>query len=226
MFLDRPEIASGEALAGVVRPGNAGSNTAADHIEVLRLAVENLPEAARPSQDNPEAPRYVVRGDSAGATHDFARECFETGVGFSFGFAITEEVRRAIGKLSKRAWRRAIEDDGEPRDGAWVAEITAHLDLSAWPRDRRVIVRKERPHPGAQLSLFDTEDGLRHTAFICCPPHRRPRPALARRTGASSPPTRPRRGPHPPGQSRRASQPALQGSGREPSLAGMRAGLR
>jgi Transposase DDE domain group 1 len=168
-FLDRPEIASGEALAGVVRPGNAGSNTAADHITVLRLAVENLPAAARPSTDNPEAPRYVVRGDSAGATHDFAAECFETGVGFSFGFAITEEVRQAIGKLSKRSWRRAIEDDGEARDGAWVAEITRHLDLSAWPPGSRVIVRKERPHPGAQLSLFDTRDGLRHTAFICAP---------------------------------------------------------
>src|SRR5205823_11758819 len=74
-FLDRPEIASGEALAGVVRPGNAGSNTAADHIAVLRRAVENLPEAARPGKDNPEAPRYVVRSDSAGATHDFAADC-------------------------------------------------------------------------------------------------------------------------------------------------------
>jgi hypothetical protein len=111
----------------------------------------------------------VVRGDSAGATHDFAGECFDTGVGFSFGFAITEEVRQAIGKRSKRSWRRAIEDDGEARDGAWVAEITRHLDLSAWPQGSRVIVRKERPHPGAQLSLFDTTDGLRHTAFICAP---------------------------------------------------------
>ena len=168
-FLDRSEIASGEALAGVVRPGNAGSNTAADHIKVLRLAIENLPEPARPRKDDPDAPRYVVRCDSAGATHDFARECFETGVGFSFGFAITEEVRQAIGKLSKSSWRRAVEEDGEPRDGAWVAEITSHLDLSAWPEGSRVIVRKERPHPGAQLSLFDTQDGLRHTAFICAP---------------------------------------------------------
>jgi Transposase DDE domain group 1 len=168
-FLDRPDIASGEALAGVVRPGNAGSNTAADHIEVLRLAVDNLPEAARPRKDDSEAPRYVVRGDSAGATHDFAAECFETGVGFSFGFAITEEVRGAVGKLSKRSWRPAIEEDGQVRDGAWVAEITRHLDLSAWPKGSRVIVRKERPHPGAQLSLFDTQDGLRHTAFICAP---------------------------------------------------------
>jgi Transposase DDE domain group 1 len=168
-FLDRPEIASGEALAGVVRAGNAGSNTAADHVEVLRLAVENLPEAARPRKDEPDAPCYVVRCDSAGATHDFAAECFETGVAFSFGFAITAEVRQAIGKLSPRSWRRAVEEDGEPRDGAWVAEITRHLDLSAWPAGSRVIVRKERPHPGAQLSLFDTQDGLRHTAFICAP---------------------------------------------------------
>lgn len=47
-FLDRPEISGGEALAGILRPGNAGANTAADHITVIDQAVEALPEHVRP----------------------------------------------------------------------------------------------------------------------------------------------------------------------------------
>ena len=86
---------------------------------------------------------------------------------FSFGFAIDENVRKAIVSLDESAWVEAVEDDDAVRDGAWVAEITSGLDLSAWPEGSRVIVRKERPHPGAQLSLFDEIEGLRHTAFIC-----------------------------------------------------------
>jgi hypothetical protein len=50
------------------------------------------------------------------------------------------------------------------RDGAWVAEATDVLDLSTWPAGMRVIIRKERPHPGAQLRLTDI-DGHRITAF-------------------------------------------------------------
>lgn len=86
---------------------------------------------------------------------------------FSFGFAIDQDVRNAIVKLKESAWEEAVEEGGEVRDGAWVTEITDYLDLSAWPEGSRVIVRKERPHPGAQLSLFDEIEGLRHTAFIC-----------------------------------------------------------
>lgn len=170
-FLDRPDIASGEALAGVVREGRAGSNTTADHIGVLDLALANLPEHARPRPEDPDSPSYVARADAAGATYGFARVCRARGVGFSFGFAITEDVRAAIVALSEDAWSEAVEsDDGaEVRDGAWVAEITERLDLSAWPEGSRVIVRAERPHPGAQLSLFDIEAGLRHTAFITAP---------------------------------------------------------
>ena len=167
-FLDRPEIASGEALAGVVRTGRAGSNTTADHIEVLGLALENLPESARPRPGDPDGPAVVVRADAAGATHGFAKFCRQRGASFSFGFAITEEVRHAILAVGKGEWADAVEaDDGEEmREGAWVTEITEGLDLSDWPTGSRVMVRKERAHPGAQLSLFDIEVGLRHTAFI------------------------------------------------------------
>lgn len=166
-FLDRPEISSGEALAGICRPGNAGSNTAADHITVLDLALDSLPEAARPRPGDPDSPRLVARTDSAGATHAFAAACRERGVAFSFGFAVTEAVRTAIKTLPESAWSPAVDgDDGEVRDGAWVAELTGLVELSAWPEDSRLMVRAERAHPGAQLSVFDTEAGLRHTAFI------------------------------------------------------------
>jgi hypothetical protein len=170
-FLDRPEIASGEALSGVVREGRAGSNTTADHISVLDMALASLPEHARPRPGDPTSPNYVARADAAGATYGFAEHCRKRGVGFSFGFAITEDVRAAIVALKEGAWSEAVEDDGgaDIRDGAWVAEVTDALDLSAWPEGSRVIVRKERPHPGAQLSLFDIEEGFRHTAFITAP---------------------------------------------------------
>ncbi len=166
-FLDRPEISSGEGLAGIVREGRAGSNTTADHICVLTMALAALPEVARPKRGDPDGPRLLVRADAAGATHGFAAFCRDQGVAFSFGFAIDENVRKAIVSLPQSAFIEASEDDGEVRDGAWVAEITDGLDLSAWPEGSRVIVRKERPHPGAQLSLFDEIEGLRHTAFIC-----------------------------------------------------------
>ena len=63
-------------------------------------------------------------------------------------------------------WHHAIDSTGERRDGAEVAELTEFVDLDSWPDGTRLIVRRERPHPGAQLSLFDTIEGWRHTAFI------------------------------------------------------------
>ncbi len=224
-FLDRPEISSGEALAGIVREGRAGSNTTADHIAVLDMALANLPEHARPRPGDPASPSYVARADAAGATHGFAAICRKRGVGFSFGFPITEDVRAAILATDKGDWSEAIEsDDGtEVRDGAWVAEITEHLDLSAWPEGSRVIVRKERPHPGAQLSLFDVEAGLRHTAFITATRSGDTRRTTDRPPRATSPSPCPHRGPDPPGQGRRASQPPLQRGTREPRLARVRA---
>ena len=182
-FLDRPDISWGEALAGMLREGNAGSNTAADHLSVLAMAIANLPEHARPVKGDPDTPCYVVRSDSAGATHDFADACIDAGCGFSFGFPVTEDIRRAVGEIATEidsegdivvpaaggGWAEAVEDDGTVREGAWVAEITEHLDTTAWPAGSRVIIRAERPHPGAQLSVFDSESGLRHTAFIFAP---------------------------------------------------------
>ena len=163
-FLDRPEVSSGEALAGLLRPGNAGSNTASDHVAVLDMALANLPGGARPGREG--GPRLLARADSAGAAHEFATACRQRCVGFSFGFPVAEEVRVAITLVPEDIWEPAIEADGEERDGAYLAELTRMLDFSAWPEGSRVIVRRERPHPGAALTLFEPEDGWRYTAFI------------------------------------------------------------
>ena len=77
---------------------------------------------------------------------------------------ITEDMQDAIRKIPAESWTPAYDGDGQVRDGAWVADITGMLDLSSWPAGMRVIVRKERPHPGAQLRFTDI-DGHRFTAF-------------------------------------------------------------
>jgi hypothetical protein len=164
-YLDRPEVSGGEALAGLLRPGNAGSNTAADHIAVLDMALAALPGQARPRPGDPASPVVLVRTDAAGATHGFAAALRERGCGFSLGSAIGPDVQDAVLKIPARAWTPAYDIDGEPRDGAQVAEITALVDLSAWPEGSRLIIRRERPHPGAQLTFSDAS-GHRFTAFL------------------------------------------------------------
>jgi hypothetical protein len=149
---------TGEPLAGILRPGNAGANTASDHFEVLQLALEQLPE---PDLDR----EILVRTDIGGRTHAFTRDCREAGIRFSVGYEVDERVREAILQTPESAWQSAIDAEGAERKGAWVTELTEGVDLSAWPEGTRLIVRRERPHPGAQFEVFDAE-GYRHTAFI------------------------------------------------------------
>jgi Transposase DDE domain group 1 len=170
-FLDRPEVSGGEALAGLLRPGNAGSNTAADHITVLDQALAALPERARPRPGDPDSVRVVARSDSAGATHAFAQACRDRGVWFSFGFPVDTRIQAIVDQVPKHCWEPAIESDGGIRDGAWVVEVTGMLDVAAWPEGSRVTLRAERPHPGAQLRFTDA-DGHRITAFITDIPDR------------------------------------------------------
>ena len=166
VFLDRPEIAGGEALAGLLRPGNAGSNTAADHVTVLGWALDSLPAGYRPDPHDPGGQKVLVRCDSAGATHTFADACRAAGVGFSFGYGVDTRVQEAVEVLNTNdSWYPAIDSGGGIRDGAWVAEATSLVEMSGWPAGTRLILRKERPHPGAQLRFTDS-DGLRVTAFI------------------------------------------------------------
>lgn len=164
-YLDRPDISGGEALAGMLRTGKAGSNTAADHQQVLSMALAALPPQARPRPGEPDSQQVLIRTDSAGSTHAFAKSIREAGCGFSLGFSVDAPVQTAVLALPEQAWEAAHNIDGEDRDGAWVTEITNQLDLHKWPAGSRVIVRRERPHPGAQMRFTDSE-GHRFTAFI------------------------------------------------------------
>jgi len=157
-WADHGAAGNGEPLALLLRPGNAGSNTAADHVETTRLALAQLPRHLRR--------RVLVRADSAGGTHEFLKwlTAKSRRLRYSVGMTITEDVQAAILKVPHDAWTPAYDGDGEVRPGAWVADITGLLDLDEWPAGMRVIVRKERPHPGAQLRFTDV-DGHRFTAF-------------------------------------------------------------
>ena len=157
-FADYAAGAGGEPLAIALRPGNAGSNTASDHIEVTRLALAQLPRALRR--------RVLIRTDSGGGTHDFLAWLAAPGrrLHYSVGMTLTEDMQEAILTLPERVWEPACDAGGQVRQGAWVAELTGLLDLAGWPDGMRVIVRKERPHPGAQLRFTDL-DGHRFTAF-------------------------------------------------------------
>jgi hypothetical protein len=165
-YLDRPDVSGGEGLAGILRPGNSGSNTTADHVAILGMALAALPEQARPRPGEADSPTVLIRTDAAGATHGFAAACRQSGCGYSLGFTIDEQLQKAILTLPETAWTPAYDIDGDPRDGAWVAELTGLLALTTWPAGSRVIIRRERPHPGAQLRFTDAPDGHRFTALL------------------------------------------------------------
>ena len=154
-FLD----ATDEALAGILRPGNAGSNTTADHVELLAMALAQLPV-------DPESVEVVARADSAALTHGFVDACRGAHVRFSIGHDLTEPIRNACLAIPPRRWQAAITADGsDEREGADVAEITDLVDLSRWPTGTRAIARREEPHPGAQLTFTDI-DGHRFQVFV------------------------------------------------------------
>jgi hypothetical protein len=163
-WLDRGD-GRAEALAGILRPGSAGANDAADHVAVLELALAQLP--ARPRRSR----RVLVRSDSAGATGEFVWHLHRRRLRFSVGLPIDAHVRQAVLGLPEAAWTQAVDADGRRRDGAWVAEATGWLDLTAWPPGTRAICRKERPHPGARPRFVDP-DGNRYQVFATDQPGR------------------------------------------------------
>jgi hypothetical protein len=164
-FLDN----TNEALAGLLRDGNAGSNTAADHLTVTDLAIAQIPDEYR------HGTPILIRADGAGATKAWLRHIRSLrasgmDVRFSVGFTLGEAVKTAVSAAPEQAWIPAIDADGDIREGAFVTEITHRLaldtdDEDGWPQGIRVIVRRERPAPGAQLSLFESHDGWRYCPF-------------------------------------------------------------
>jgi hypothetical protein len=158
-FVDHGRGGSGEPVAGLLRPGNAGSNTATDHIEAARLALAQLPKKYRRGRQT------LIRTDSGGGTHEFVDWLAARGrwLSYSVGMTITDTIHQAVLKVPASAWTPAVEPGGDVRDGAWVAELDGDC-LKGWPKGMRLIVRKERPHPGAQLRFTDA-DGMRLTCF-------------------------------------------------------------
>jgi Transposase DDE domain group 1 len=150
---------TGEALAGELRPGNAGANTAADQIAVAEHALEQIPV------EHIEQIEILLRVDSAGATHELLDFCREGRIRYSVGYDLTDQVRAAILKAPDHAWVAALDQDGTERPNGQVVEITEQLDIAGWPEGSRVIVRRERPHPDAQLSFTD-HDGYRFQAIL------------------------------------------------------------
>jgi hypothetical protein len=156
-YLDRGH-APGEPLAGLLRPGNAPAGGADDLIELVDLALAQLPAAAR---DQP----VLVRSDSAGASTRLAWHLRDDQVGFSLGMPIDAHVREAILTQPEQAWTPAVDGDGQPRAGAEVCELTGWIDLHTWPEGTRAICRREDAHPGAQLRFTD-HDGHRFQVFL------------------------------------------------------------
>lgn len=150
---------TGEALAGLLRPGNAGSGTATDHLSVLDAALAQLPV-------DPAEREVIVRTDAGGTSHGLAAGCRARKVHFIGGVPLRAPVAEVILTLDESRWQPTISADGtEWRDTGEVAEITDLIRLNGWPAGTRMLVRREQPHPGAQLTFTDL-DGYRYQVFV------------------------------------------------------------
>src|SRR6266571_4762145 len=181
----------GEPLAWMLRPGSAGSNTAADHLAMTDAAIAALPPAFRR--------RLMITVDGAGASHDLVKHLDKLAarpgyqVIYSIGWALGGREKAALRLVPEQTWQIAIDSRGEVRERradracpdtccahrecwieeAHVTELTSLLregphgdQLKAWPTSMRVFARRERPHPGAQLTLFEAEDGWRYSLWV------------------------------------------------------------
>ena len=157
MEVTRPPVHR-EAVEGVHRSRSARSRS---HIEAAKLALAQLPKKCRRGRNT------LIRCDSGGGTHEFVAWLAQRGrwLSYSVGMTITDAIHQAVLQSPATAWTPAVEPDGAVHDGAWVAEIDAGSSRAAGrPKGIRLIVRKERPHPGAQLRFTDA-DGMRLTCF-------------------------------------------------------------
>ena len=183
----------------LLRPGNAGANTAADHITVIDRSLAQIPA------DQVETIEILIRADSAGATHETADHCRRADLRFSFGYELTEQVRAAILATPDDVWIPALDQDDTERTNGQVVE-TDRPRRSQYLADRVAGHRPARASPPRRATVVHRPRRLP----LPSDPHRPDRPRH-RRPGASPPSTRPRRGPHPRRQGHRPGQAPVQG---------------
>lgn len=155
--------------AGMLRPGNATANHGGDQLAVIDEAIGALPAVWRAGHQPGDAPgrvrrRLKVRADTAGGTKKVLAGLAARNLVFSVGMRTSEDAAAAITDIPESAWQPAREADGTPRPGAQVVEWP-DLVPSWAPAGTRAIVRRERPHPGASLRLWDY-NGLRHQVTL------------------------------------------------------------
>jgi len=108
----------------------------------------------------------LIRTDGGGGTYDFLRWLSGQGLSYLVGFGLSQDMVDKINQIPDQGWIPADDPDGKVREGAWVSELTGMLELQTWPAGMRVVIRAERPHPGAQLRFTDV-DG---TGWACLSP--------------------------------------------------------
>jgi hypothetical protein len=206
VFADHGSEGSGEPLAIMLRPGNAGSNTAADHIAATRLALAQLPKAMRR--------RILIRADSGGCTHEFLAWLARPGrrLHYSVGFTMTDEICDAVSKIPPRAWTPAYDGDGQVRDGAWVAELSGLLDLTSWPKGNAGHRPQGKTAPRRAAAVHRPRRAPVHLLRHLGPDR------AARRPRAAAPPPGTVRRPDPQCQGHRAAEPAPARLRPEPDL--------
>ena len=155
---------TGETLSHTLRPGNATAHNAADHVKVLDAALAQLPELIRAGHgigDESTPSRAVIaRADNAGCTQGFLAACRVRHVNFSVTARSNAQLQSAIYTVSQceDLWQPSRTQGGELRSGAAVCEVTDYLRLRKMPSGTRCIVRREPLHPGAQRSLFPSDE--------------------------------------------------------------------
>ena len=159
---------SGEALAGIMRAGNATANSGDDQLAVVDLAVAQLPVGHRAGHTAGDPTATVVhpvpvRTDTAGYVAAFANALVARNIEFSIGARMNEQVSATIRAVPSDGWQRAIDGEGEPRHRGEVAELD--VSIPGWPTGTRAICRREQPHPSTRLRLWDT-DGFRHQVTL------------------------------------------------------------
>jgi hypothetical protein len=182
---------TGEPLAGMMRRGGAGVNTVTDHLTVLEDSIAALPPAYRRrlmvSCDGAGASHgLIARLDALASRPGYQ-------LIYSVGWDLGAREREAINRAPEGVWQLAIDHHGQLRERraedacqdrrcaharcwheqAQVTELTGLLregpggdQLAGWPPSMRVFARRERPHPGAQLTLFEAHDGWRYSLWV------------------------------------------------------------